>query len=135
MDWSRAIYRCGDEVSFLPPPGRAKDNPTDVHSYLNVRYGLVWTDLKDLTVPLRVGDVVVLPGKLRFISTTEGNQSSHWIFTWSGQFWVPIRISYIGLSHLAMRVLTTRSTSNGQTWIRRIVERLGFYGAEYGTDP
>jgi len=32
-------------------------------SYLNVRYGMVWTDLKDLRVPLRVGDVVILPGK------------------------------------------------------------------------
>lgn len=50
-------------MSILPPPGRAKDNPTDGSSYLDVRYDLVWTDLKDLTVPLRVGDVVILPGK------------------------------------------------------------------------
>jgi len=32
--------------------------------YLNVRFGMVWTDLKDLQVPLRVGDVVILPGTL-----------------------------------------------------------------------
>ncbi|WWC92083.1 uncharacterized protein L201_007037 [Kwoniella dendrophila CBS 6074] len=32
-----------------------------VLSYLRVKYGLVWTDLKDLREPLRVGDVVVLP--------------------------------------------------------------------------
>lgn len=31
--------------------------------YLNVRFGMVWTDLKDLTTPLRVGDVVILPGQ------------------------------------------------------------------------
>ena len=44
-------------------PGRVKENTTDFDSYLYVRYGLVWTDLKDLQVPLRVGDVVILPGK------------------------------------------------------------------------
>jgi alpha 1,6-mannosyltransferase len=33
------------------------------HSYLRVQYGVVWTDLKDLSEPLRVGDVVILPGK------------------------------------------------------------------------
>ncbi|OCF58527.1 hypothetical protein L486_04560 [Kwoniella mangroviensis CBS 10435] len=32
-----------------------------VLSYLRVQYGLVWTDLKDLRVPLRIGDVVILP--------------------------------------------------------------------------
>ena len=34
-----------------------------ISRYLNVRFGMVWTDLKDLQVPLRVGDVVILPGK------------------------------------------------------------------------
>lgn len=33
-----------------------------ISRYLNVRFGMVWTDLKDLQVPLRVGDVVILPG-------------------------------------------------------------------------
>ncbi|WWC65436.1 uncharacterized protein I303_108054 [Kwoniella dejecticola CBS 10117] len=32
-----------------------------VLSYLRVKYGLVWTDLKNLRVPMRIGDVVVLP--------------------------------------------------------------------------
>nr|XP_019007986.1 uncharacterized protein I206_07154 [Kwoniella pini CBS 10737]OCF46767.1 hypothetical protein I206_07154 [Kwoniella pini CBS 10737] len=32
-----------------------------VLSYLRVKYGLVWTDLKDLTTPMRIGDVVILP--------------------------------------------------------------------------
>lgn len=31
--------------------------------YLNVRFGMVWTDLKGLSAPLRVGDVVILPGQ------------------------------------------------------------------------
>jgi hypothetical protein len=31
-------------------------------SYLRVKYGMLWTDLKDLRVPLRVGDVIILPG-------------------------------------------------------------------------
>lgn len=33
-------------------------------SYLRVRYGMLWTDLKDIRQPLRVGDVVILPGEL-----------------------------------------------------------------------
>jgi hypothetical protein len=45
---------------------------TDIHSYLNVRYGLVWTDLKNLQVPLRVGDVVILPGKFMNILIKKG---------------------------------------------------------------
>ncbi|WRT70510.1 uncharacterized protein IL334_007508 [Kwoniella shivajii] len=32
-----------------------------VLSYLRVRFGLIWTDLKDLREPLRVGDVLILP--------------------------------------------------------------------------
>jgi alpha 1,6-mannosyltransferase len=32
-----------------------------VSSYLRVKYGLLWTDLKDIREPLRIGDVVVLP--------------------------------------------------------------------------
>ena len=122
-------------MSLVPKPVRAKRKPTDGHSYLNVRYGLVWTDLKDLRVPLRVGDVVILPGKLMTNSIVWALTLSHWILAWSGQLWSPIRISYIIGSLFVVRGLITRSTSNGQTWIRRIVERLGFYGAEYGTDP
>jgi len=38
-------------------------NELTISRYLNVRFGMVWTDLKDLQVPLRVGDVVILPGK------------------------------------------------------------------------
>ena len=30
-------------------------------SYLRVKYGLLWTDLKDIREPLRVGEVVILP--------------------------------------------------------------------------
>lgn len=33
-------------------------------SYLRVKYGVLWTDLRNLDAPLRVGDVVILPGKL-----------------------------------------------------------------------
>ena len=57
-------------MSPLLTPGRAKRNFTDIYSYLNVRYGLVWTDLKDLEVPLRVGDVVILPGELITIQSS-----------------------------------------------------------------
>lgn len=32
-----------------------------VLDYLRARYGLVWRDLKGLTKPLRVGDVIILP--------------------------------------------------------------------------
>jgi hypothetical protein len=46
----------------------AKWSTTDFESYLNVRYGLIWTDLKNLQVPLRVGDVVILPGKFINVS-------------------------------------------------------------------
>ena len=114
-------------MSFLPTPVCAEGSPTDVPSYLNVRYGLVWTDLKDLQVPLRVGDVVILPGKFRTKSICEALTLSHWIFTWSGQLLGPIRIWYIVLSRLMVRGLMTRPASNGQTRIRRIVERLGSY--------
>jgi hypothetical protein len=46
-----------------------------IDSYLNVRYGLVWTDLKNLQVPLRVGDVVILPGKFMNVSIEKGTHS------------------------------------------------------------
>ena len=62
-------------MSSLPLPDRAKRNPTDFYSYLNVRYGLVWTDLKGLQVPLRVGDVVILPGKFRTNAMVRGTHS------------------------------------------------------------
>ena len=35
-----------------------------VLSYLRVNYGMLWTDLRGLQEPLRVGDVVILPGEL-----------------------------------------------------------------------
>ncbi len=33
-----------------------------VLSYLRVKYGMLWTDLKGISQPIRVGDVVILPG-------------------------------------------------------------------------
>jgi hypothetical protein len=52
--------------------------------YLNVHYGLVWTDLKDLQVPLRVGDVVILPGTNLFdIEGKKELMDSHWFLPWS----------------------------------------------------
>jgi hypothetical protein len=68
-----------------------------VKSYLNVRYGMVWTDLKDLRVPLRVGDVVILPGKFE-VQLDLGSPlltNSNWILTWSGQFWSKRSFTYV----------------------------------------
>ena len=44
--------------------------------YLRVRYGMVWTDLRNLKRPMRVGDIVILPGernvrRTRSISTPD----------------------------------------------------------------
>jgi hypothetical protein len=52
-----------------------------ISSYLNVRYGLVWTDLRDLHVPLRVGDVVILPGTPSYPPTHMTLIISDWILT------------------------------------------------------
>jgi hypothetical protein len=41
-----------------------------IDRYLNVRFGMVWTDLKDIQVPLRVGDVVILPGSSNLLQLT-----------------------------------------------------------------
>jgi hypothetical protein len=57
--------------------------------YLNVRYGLQWTDLKDLSKPLRVGDVVILPGKLFLSGRMIKLIYSHRLFSRSRQLWFP----------------------------------------------
>ncbi|ORX41208.1 hypothetical protein BD324DRAFT_613641 [Kockovaella imperatae] len=47
-----------------------------VMSYLKVKYGVVWTDLRSITVPLRIGDVVVLP--VTGFSPGVGNFGAKW---------------------------------------------------------
>jgi len=46
--------------------------------YLNVRYGLQWTDLKDLSKPLRVGVVVILPGKSLSLAVEHERARADW---------------------------------------------------------
>jgi alpha 1,6-mannosyltransferase len=38
-----------------------------VLSYLRVKYGMLWTDLKDIRDPIRIGDVMILPGSLPLV--------------------------------------------------------------------
>jgi alpha 1,6-mannosyltransferase len=54
-----------------------------VLSYLRVKYGVMWTDLRNLDAPLRVGDVVILPGRLNGLRPVKWLMISDWIFAWS----------------------------------------------------
>ena len=59
---------------------------------------MLWTDLKGIQEPLRVGDVVILPGELsppRFsivfkcsMRRADGMLYSDWFLTWCWELWV-----------------------------------------------
>jgi hypothetical protein len=44
---------------------------------------MVWTDLKDIQVPLRVGDVVILPGMSILHFPCDALTNSNGLLTWS----------------------------------------------------
>lgn len=65
-----------------------------VLSYLKVKYGVQWVDFKGIQEPLRVGDVVILPGESSHADITNVANvlmfdNSNWFLTWSGQLWLP----------------------------------------------
>ena len=60
----------------------------DCDRYLRVKYGVLWTDLRNLHKPLRIGDVVILPGEvIHFLTALSLTWVSHWLLTWSRQLW------------------------------------------------
>jgi hypothetical protein len=61
LDRTRSVDRRCLEVSLTYP--RACNRLTYTHSYryLRVKFGVRWTDLKDLQEPLRIGEVLILP--------------------------------------------------------------------------
>ena len=59
-----------------------------VLSYLRVKYGVLWTDLRNLDTPLRVGDVVILPGNFDVLRRMIQLTTSDRLLAWSWSIWL-----------------------------------------------